>query len=135
VVALLRPGFPFRSLADFLRALAKLVREAGPVPDVGPIPYCDDGAALVGLPEEIAGLRVRGMRCTSCVSLALYEAALAHQAGEPVDLCCSVTGTDTEHAWIRVRGERRDPSAKGGLSVPESIYVGAVIVPVELNRP
>lgn len=121
-----RVGFPFRDRARYLKALAQLVVDAGPVPDVGAIPYCDDGAELVGLPEEIASLR-----CASCVLLSLYAATLAYQAGSRVDLCCSALDVDTEHAWIRVDGRLRDPSADGGLRVPSGTYRGAVIVPVE----
>ena len=123
---LLRPAFPYRSRARFLQALALLVREAGPVVDVGRIAYCDDGSTLIGLPEEIGRLQ-----CASCVLLAVYEATLAHQQGRRVDLCCSALGAPIEHAWIRVDGARRDPSVEGGAAIPSSVYDGAVIVPVE----
>jgi hypothetical protein len=123
---LLRPAFPFRTRAAFLRALVRTVIEAGLVEDVGVIPYCDDGSALVGLPEEIGRLR-----CTSCVLLAVYAGTVAYQAGRRVDLCCSMLGGDTEHAWIRDGGLLRDPSVEGGATIPRSVYQGGVIVPVE----
>jgi hypothetical protein len=103
-----------------------MILDAGPVADVGTIPYCDDGSALVGLPEEIGRLR-----CASCVLLAVYAATVAHQAGRRVDLCCSVLGGDTEHAWMREDGRLRDPSVEGGAEIPRTVYQGAVIVPVE----
>jgi hypothetical protein len=121
-----RPAFPFRTRAAFLRALARTVIEAPAVEDVGTIPYCDDGRALVGLPEEIAALG-----CASCVLLAVYAATVAYQAGRNVDLCCSVLGTETEHAWIRSDGVRRDPSVEGGAAIPPHVYEGGVIVPVQ----
>lgn len=128
--ALLRPAFPFRSRRTFLRALGETIREAGPVEDVGTIPWCDDGASLVGLPEEIGRLQ-----CASCVLLTVYEGAKAYQRGAHVDLCCSVLGNRDdhrdEHAWLRVDWRRNDPSVRGGLWVPAATYVGAVIVPVE----
>jgi hypothetical protein len=112
-LAYLRPGFPFRDRASFARSLAKLVRDAPPLLYRGSIAYCDDGAQLVGLPEEVAKLR-----CASCVLLSVYEATRAHQQGRRVDLCISVLGGQTEHAWIREDGRRRDPSRDGGLDVP-----------------
>jgi len=124
--AYLRPAMPYVDRASFARDLGRMVRQAGPLEDVGTIPYCDDGAALVGLPDEVARLR-----CASCVLLAVYEATKAHQRGHRVDICISALPGREQHAWIRVDGVLRDPSAEGGLAVPPSTYEGAVIVPVE----
>jgi hypothetical protein len=126
VAALFRPAFPFRSGADYLRALCATVRDAGRIEVYRTIPYCDNGADLVGLPEEVSR-----MACASCVLLAVHLAAYAYQRGRRVDLCGSVSDSNTEHAWCRIDGVLRDPSAEGGLKVPSKTYVGAVIVPVE----
>jgi hypothetical protein len=98
--ALIRPAFPFATMADFLRQLARMVREAGPIRDVGTIAYCDDGESLVGLPEEIVDLR-----CASCVLLSVYVATLGHQAGRRMDLCASALGSCRARVDPRGRAE------------------------------
>jgi len=116
-------------MTAFLDALVVLVRDAGPVPDVGVIRYCDNGLSVVGLPEE-----VYRMRCASCVLLSVYVAAVGYQNGKRMDLCCSAMGSDIEHAWVREDGVLRDPSVEGGAYIPPEVYIGGVIVPVDIRR-
>lgn len=128
MTAFLRPERPYRSRAEQLHDMARLVFEGPAVTRPVPPPFCFDpeGRDILATPAE-----VDAAACAECKKQAIRRARELIDQGRDVDLVFSVVGGRVQHVSIRVDGVPEDPAARAGMPpAPSDINRGAVIVRV-----